>query len=602
MDKGDTIILTSGQQYTLTSLEASIAKVSTTTPTTLNNVTTTVTTLGNTGALSAVNTNLKASNVGEDLSGLANSGITNYILSVGQNYTLAPSQLPSAKVYINATSGNPNFSDLTKAGFVTVKADATRDDLSAINPANLSGVDAIQLTSGGTYTLTPQEALISKVGATGALASLAQPGVVTIDARAEARFDLSGIGTDAGDILLLQSGNDYTLTTAQAPRVKIFVTDSTNPISATLGTIDQQTKLTLKASASTTVSAPEDLTALPSGFDAIQLVAGQNYVMTAEQALIATVGATPNPSALHDLSKAGVVTIRSSVAEDLSRLIDYVNGVDQIQLKTGLDYTLDFSQAVMAKVGSSGIVGDLSSTGVVTVVATRSADMTNLVFDKTDHIALTPGTPPVTGSSAAVNKYTLSASEVAIAKIAGNSSLGHDTGTQIILKASPNGEDLSGLSASYIDAIILASGQNYNLTPAEAAIAQVGTGVKGDLTKAGKVTLTVSGAMPSGSLPASGIDIIQHLISAGSMELFASSKISPANYSDFSTTAIKLIASGATGGTAGSNSIVDALGEWKFDSVSHVLTVWDGQSVQSITLAGVNTVSVASGTSVFTLG
>jgi hypothetical protein len=48
---------------------------------------------------------------------------------------------------------------------------------------------------------------------------------------------------------------------------------------------------------------------------------------------------------------------------------------------------------------------------------------------------------------------------------------------------------------------------------------------------------------------------------------------------------------------------VDALGEWKFDSVSHVLTVWDGQSVQSITLAGVNTVSVASsGTSVFTIG
>ena len=515
---------------------------------------------------------------------------------------MAPSQLPSARVYINATGGNPNFSDLTKAGFVTVKADATRDDLSAINPANLSGVDAIQLTSGGTYTLTPQEALISKVGATGALASLAQPGVVTIDARAGAGFDLSGIGTDAGDILLLQSGNDYTLTTAQAPRVKIFVADSTNPISATLGTIDQQTKLTLKASASTTVSMPEDLTALPSGFDAIQLVAGQNYVMTAEQALIATVGATPNPSALHDLSKAGVITIKSSVAEDLSRLIDYVNGVDQIQLKTGLDYTLDFSQAVMAKIGSSGIVGDLTSTGVVTVVATRSADMTNLVFDKTDHIALTPGTPPVTGSSAAVNKYTLSASEVAIAKIAGNSSLGHDTGTQIILKASPNGEDLSGLSASYIDAIILASGQNYNLTPAEAAIAQVGTGVKSDLTKAGKVTLTVSGAMPSGSLPASGIDIIQHLISSGSMELFASSKISPANYSDFSTIAIKPIASGTTGGTAGSNSIVDALGEWKFDSVSHILTVWDGQSVQSITLAGVNTVSVASGTSVFTLG
>jgi len=441
------------------------------------------------------------------------------------------------------------------------------------------------------------------VGATGTLANLAQPGVVTIDARAEQRADLSGIGTDTGDIILLQSGNDYTLTTAQAPRVKIYSFDADRvpvPISVSLGAIDAQTKLTLKASSSTTVNAPEDLTALPSGFDAIQLVSGQNYVMTSEQTLIASVGSTPNPNALHDLSKAGVVTIKSAVAEDLSRLIDFVNGVDQIQLKTGLNYTLDLSQALISKMGASGAVGDLRSEGAVTVSATRSADMTNLVFDKGDHIVLKPGFTDISGSPAAVNKYTLSAAEVAIATMDGKSNLSHDAGTQIILKASSAGEDLSGLlSASYIDSILLATGQNYNLTPAEAAVARVGLGNPADLSKAGKVTLTVSGTMPSTALNVIGIDVVA-LVNDSSMELYASTKISPKSYGDFSLR-IQPIASGTTGGTAGSNSVVDAAGEWKFDSVSHVLTVWDGQTVQSINLAGVNTVSVASGASAFTI-
>ena len=602
LDKGDSIILTSDQKYTLTSLEASIAKVSTTVVTTSTNGTTSVTTLGNAGALSGVMVTLKASNVGEDISALANSGITTYVLALGQNYTLAPSQLGSATVYINTVNGVANFGDLTKAGFVTVKADAAGGDLSTLNPHSLNGVDAIQLTSGGNYTLTPQEALITKVGATGTLANLAQPGVVTIDARAEQRADLSGIGTDTGDIILLQSGNDYTLTTAQAPRVKIYSFDANSapvPISVSLGAIDAQTKLTLKASSSTTVNAPEDLTALPSGFDAIQLVSGQNYVMTSEQALIASVGSTPNPNALHDLSKAGVVTIKSAVAEDLSRLIDFVNGVDQIQLKTGSNYTLDLSQALISKMGASGAVGDLRSEGAITVSATRSADMTNLVFDKGDYIVLTPGFAATASSSAAVNKYTLSAAEVAIAKMDGKSNLSHDAGTQIILKASSAGEDLSGLSASYIDSILLATGQNYNLTPAEAAVARVGLGNPADLSKAGKVTLTVLGTMPSNALPAIGIDVVAR-VNGSSMEIYSSTKISPTSYSDFSLR-IQPIASGTTGGTAGSNSVVDAAGEWKFDSVSHVLTVWDGQTVESITLAGVNTVSVASGASAFTI-
>ena len=603
LDKGDSIILTSDQKYTLTSLEASIAKVSTTVVTTSTNGTTSVTTLGNAGALSGVMVTLKASNVGEDISALANSGITSYVLALGQNYTLAPSQLGSATVYTNTTNGVANFGDLTKAGFVTVKADATGGDLSLLNPHSLNGVDAIQLTSGGNYTLTPQEALIAKVGATGTLANLAQPGVVTIDARAEQRADLSGIGTDTGDIILLQSGNDYTLTTAQAARVKIYSFDANNvnlPISVSLGAIDAQTKLTLKASASTTVNAPEDLTALPSGFDAIQLVSGQNYVMTSGQALIASVGSTPNANALHDLSKAGVVTIKSSEAEDLSRLVDFVNGVDQIQLKTGSNYTLDLSQALISKMGASGAVGDLRSEGAITVSATRSADMTNLVFDKGDHIVLTPGFAATSGSSAAVNKYTLSAAEVAIATMDGKSNLSHDAGTQIILKASSAGEDLSGLlSASYIDSILLATGQNYNLTPAEAAVARVGLGNPADLSKAGKVTLTVFGTMPSNSLPAIGIDVVAR-VNGSSMEIYSSTKILPTSYSDFSLR-IQPIASGTTGGTAGSNSVVDAAGEWKFDAASHVLTVWDGQAIQSITLAGVNTVSVAANASAFTI-
>jgi len=160
--------------------------------------------------------------------------------------------------------------------------------------------------------------------------------------------------------------------------------------------------------------------------------------------------------------------------------------------------------------------------------------------------------------------------------------------------------DLSSVKG--IDNIQLTTGKNYTLTPAEAAIAKFGSsGKAGELVDdAGTVTLFVGSTMPNGSLTLTGVDLLEQVTSTTTFLLYVHATNS-SSYSDY-VSLVPLSGIGGNTDSAGTSaSLVDAPGEWKFDSTTHVLSVWDGTAVQSIVLAGVATVTVNGTTGIFTI-
>jgi hypothetical protein len=90
--------------------------------------------------------------------------------------------------------------------------------------------------------------------------------------------------------------------------------------------------------------------------------------------------------------------------------------------------------------------------------------------------------------------YTLTSAQAAIAKIGTGGTAGTltDSGT-MTLKAAATGEDLSGVTATGIDSIVLTTAQNYTLTLAQAAIAKIGTGgTAGTLSDSGVTTIKLA--------------------------------------------------------------------------------------------------------------
>ena len=441
--------------YVLTSSQLGIAQVGT----------------GAVGDFTAAGTvTLRAGSTGEDLStGAAATalGIDVYQLSPMQNYTLLASQVPYARVGASGTLGT----DLSVAGVVTVKADI--ENLSLLS--NVKGIDAYILTPGSSYTLTPAQAALAKMGSTGAAGVLTSTGKISIVAPAAA--DLSDLVSDSGDAITLTAGVDYTLNPAQLG-VAVVSSGGSN---STAGDLRTAGVVTLSADAST------DLSILSAqGIDAIALTVGRDYTLTTSQANIASVGT----GAARALSKAGVITLKpSSPGENLATSLSGVSGYDFIQLNEAVNYTMTAAQAAIARIGPQGTTGNLVSNGTLTVTANGSVNLSGLTFDSNDNILLT--------QTANTNyNYTLSAAQAAVARIVNNGNtsgagqLAHASGTVTIV-ANPKGENLSGVIVSGVDAIILSAGQNYTLTTAQATIAKVGaTGTLGNLVKAGTITLT----------------------------------------------------------------------------------------------------------------
>jgi len=492
---GDQIVLSAMANnqpcnYTLTPAQLGIAQVDT----------------GAVGDFTAAGTVvLRASVTGDDLTTpavLAAQGIDIYQLAPMQNYTLLSSQVPKARV-----GSGPLNSDLSAAGVVTVKADATADDLSTL--ANIKGLDAFILTPGAGYTLTPAQALVAKMGSTGTPGVLSSTGKISIVASTSA--DLSSIITDSNDLITLYATNDYTLNAAQLGVSKVITTSGNTVTTSPAGDLSAAGTITLRADSSADLSG---LTAI--GVDAIALNTGRDYTLNSAQAQIASViGSSTAPGVLN---KAGVVIVKpTSAGENLITSLASVTGYDILQLNDTSAYTLSAAQAALARIGTQGAVGNLASTGVLTVNAPSSADLTGLTLDSNDILNLnagtittiTTGTAPTTTTTttAAPNVYNLTAQEASIARVTTINTatvngvttttsttslpgqLAHAVGTINVI-ANPKGEDLSGMIASGLDAIILTVGQTYKLTTAQALIAKVATAPTTSIFSKTTTTLT----------------------------------------------------------------------------------------------------------------
>ena len=105
--------------------------------------------------------------------------------------------------------------------------------------------------------------------------------------------DLSALATDGNDVIVLWAGQRYTLTTTQAARACVMISN----VDGTLQDLSKAGFVLLIAS--TVAKASEDLTALKlESSDIIQLTTGVNYTLTAQQALLAQIGATGQPGDL----------------------------------------------------------------------------------------------------------------------------------------------------------------------------------------------------------------------------------------------------------------------------------------------------------------
>ena len=541
-DSNVSIVLTSGQNTTLTATQAFKTTVGSSTVAGDLSTAGVVTIKAPNGATPAL-----------DLSPIV-VGVSDVLqLSGGGNYILSKAQVPLARV----ASGAPG--NLSKAGVVSVYA-APDDNLTNLASSSYSGIDNYLLTAGANYTLTNTQAAISKIGAAAA-GVLASTGVITIVANAGA--DLSGLGTDTNDVIQLTAGASYSLTPAQALTAQLVSSSANGPVYGALGQLESQGQITLRTPTGTAVT---DLSTLAiTGIDAIVLNAGQPYTLSAAQAAVAQVGSS---GVRGDLISTGVITIVASGAQDLSGLKTDSN--DVIQLDDATAYTLTTTQALTTRIGAAGKTGALASSGVLRVLAPVGGDFSALGTDGNDKLVLWPA-----------QRYTITTTQAANACVwngTADGPLGNlSTAGSIRLIASTvvkATEDLTGLLTDSSDILQLTAGVNYTLTAAQAAIAQVGAaGKAGDLiggaANAGNILVKASSSadLSALKLDAAGDQIILTSV-VGSTR--CNYTLSPAQVGiaqvdagvagDFSTAGTVTIRASATGEDLSTGAVVTALG------------------------------------------
>jgi len=485
------IQLDDGAAYTLTAAQAATARIGAT---------------GKAGTLASTNAQsvlrIQAP-VGMDLSTLAIDDNDTLVLWTGQRYTLTSAQAAKARVWNGMADGSEG--DLTLAGAVRLIANTVAKSTDDLSTLKLESSDVIQLTSGVNYTLTAQQAAIAQIGATGRLGDLvgtaANAGNIIVKASNSA--DLSGIRLDtAGDQILLTAVVGSTLCNYVLSSSQLGIAQVDTGV---VGDFTAAGTVTLRAgSTGEDLSTGAATTAL--GIDVYQLSPMQNYTLLASQVPYARVGASGTLGS--DLSVAGVVTVKADL-ENLS-LLGNVKGIDAYILTPGSNYTLTPAQAALAKMGSTGPAGVLSSTGKISIVAPVAADLSDVVTDSGDAITLYAG-----------QNYTLNAAQLGVATVftpaagstAASTSAAGDLSTAGTITLSADASaDLSILGASGVDAIALTVGRDYTLTTNQANIASVGTGATGALSKAGVITLKPSSPGENLSTTLSGVsgyDFIQ---------------------------------------------------------------------------------------------
>jgi hypothetical protein len=258
----------------------------------------------------------------------------------------------------------------------------------------------------------------------------------------------------------------------------------------TLVTLDGGTAAALKTAGVDTVIATvavgADITAtVVTGIDALILTSGQNYSMTAAQAAIAQIGAGGTPGTITDggtmtivdtlanvdagaattLKTAGADIVAATVAVGADITATVVTGIDSIILTNDQNYTVTAAQAAL--------VVDADGTGMESYAGVLTVKDTLVTLD---------------GGTAAALKTA---------------------GVDTVIATVAAGADITALNATGVDSIILTNDQNYTVTAAQAAIAQIGAGgTTGTITGAGSITVTASDSDDTFSVLTTGTNII----------------------------------------------------------------------------------------------
>lgn len=540
---------------------------------------------------------LKANSQDSDLSSVLTDNSNDLIwLANNKSYVFNSSQVPRI-TYDGQTLPAPT----NVTGLFTLKANTTGEDISAINT---TAIDLIQLTLGRNYTMTPEQARIATLGNTltpqstvktySGSGTLFSTPVGTQNYTTQVTIDTTGYLSGGTILMQIVLGSGATAASYDLYKNNITV-DSTSgrPLYSLANAYDvapgTTTNLTYQFSGSSTdkyilgiegnwFSTPN----YSNNFTYQITVLGQQYIQ--------------------DLTKAGVITIQASPDGDpgLKSKLSGISGIDTILLTDTKNYTLSAAQAAIAKIGT-GSAGTLTSTGIIAVDDSNSAagtkqDLTKLVLDTNDTLTLGAGDYQL--NSAQVIKASTSLAGAGVVNLWGNASLG---------------ENLFGISATNLDNIYLSASKDYTLGLDQVAKAKVGaTGLAGNLTKAGNVTLKLTDGQSTSTLGSNmkGIDVLQLLaidtgqagisytLSAGlttKLQVVFDATSNPMRFS-------KNLTGTTTGsGYTGSDSLVNDIGEWTFVNSTDVLTYWNGSSAQAITLIGVASVS-ADGSSMLKIG
>jgi hypothetical protein len=466
----DVIQLDASRNYSLTSTQANIARLGA---------------AGEQGQLQGAGTlSIWVSGAGQDLTlgrFPALDANDQIILTKGKNYTLNKDQLALARVESGATG------DLTSAGRITLKSGSSgaTEDLSTVSTVN--GVDSVVLRSGVNTTLTGEQAMMAQLG-TGRVRDLRGTDIVTLKSNDQAA-DLAPITTDNNDLIWLSSSLNYSLNSAQVPRVTF---DGQNL--ASLAAISGQ--ITLKAN-----NLGEDLSGINTAIvDVIHLSAGRNYTLTPEQAQIATLGGNPTvqnrtitfmgDSNLNGLP-SGTHNYQTQVHLDTTKFIN--GGVISMQVVLGNGASRASYDLYRNEITTGGAQNrPINSLANAYDVAPGST--TNLTYQfqpsSTDtHVFGVEGS--WLSAVSATNSFAYRVS------ITGNTYVSDLTKAGVVtIRANPDGDNWLNTKLSLIqgfDVIALADAKDYTLSASQALMARVGSNTTSAvLTSTGVITVNDS--------------------------------------------------------------------------------------------------------------
>ncbi|WP_298933928.1 DUF4214 domain-containing protein [uncultured Ramlibacter sp.] len=481
--------------------------------------------------------------------GTAAAPITGIVVPTGTTLSIS-SVLASGKTF----SG---------AGTALVVANTTGEDLSTFTA---TGVTGFQLTSGESYTLTAAQAAIGRIGAAGAAGTLTDGGTIivrdslaalgggvaatlktkgadSVIATAATSADVSAISVAGIDSITLATGQNYTMTAAQAALV------ATAPGAQTL---------TLTTPASGTLSAAVESFVLGNFANTATLGAAAQNVSGA--------AGTASSLAIGGLAATGTWTLANGADTLVATNGANIAGVNAGAATTAENLTLTgaitmtrvqheaFTGTVLATGGADAIT--ISGAGAVTAKA--GIESYALSGGGANDITVLAGTTGLTGAAGNATTVTVGGGTVA-----GTWALGNGADSIV----ATDGADISGVnagSATSAENLTLTGGVSMTLAQHDGlAITAAGGSDKISITTGGAVT--AKAGIESYAVSSGGTNSIMVLAGA---------------------TGLSGAAGNATTVTVGGNTVS---GTWALANGADSLVATDGASIAGVNLGAATT-------------